>query len=51
VVRDYDGSSDALATLAQAPDWIKNWPGPFYVTVEQSARDYFETLQFAWDWA
>ena len=51
VVRDYDGSSDDLARLAQAPDWIRTWPGPFYVTVEQSARDYFETLQVAWDWA
>jgi hypothetical protein len=50
-VRDYDDSSDDLATLVQAPDWIRTWPGPFYVTVEQSIRDYFETLQVAWDWA
>jgi hypothetical protein len=50
-VRDYDDLSDGPAALPQAPDWIKNWPGPFYVTVEQPSRDYFEMLQAAWDWA
>jgi hypothetical protein len=49
-LRDYDDSSDDLAALPQAPDWVRNWPGPFYVTVEQSARDYLEMLQVAWDW-
>jgi hypothetical protein len=49
-LRDYDDSSDDLAGLPQAPEWIRTWPGPFHVTVEQSARDYFDTLQVAWDW-
>jgi hypothetical protein len=48
-LRDYDDASDDLAALPQSPEWVRNWPGPFYVTVEQSARDYFETLQVAWD--
>jgi hypothetical protein len=50
-VRDYDDSSDALAALPQAPEWVRNWTGPFFVTVEESSRDYFEMLQVAWDWA
>jgi hypothetical protein len=49
-IRDFDDSSDKLATLPQAPAWVRTWEGPFYVTVEQSARDYFEMLQVAWDW-
>jgi len=49
-IRDFDNSSDKLAALPQAPGWTRNWGGPFYVTVEQSARDYFEMLQVAWDW-
>jgi hypothetical protein len=49
-IRDFDNSSDKLAALPQAPQWTRNWDGPFFVTVEQSARDYFEMLQVAWDW-
>ncbi len=44
-IRDYDDSSDDLASLPSAPEWVRNWPGPFYVTVEQSIQTYFDARQ------
>ena len=40
-VKDDQYESDDLRTADAAPDWIKNWNGPFYVEVEQSIEDYF----------
>jgi hypothetical protein len=44
-IRDYNDSSDDLASLPSAPEWVRNWPGPFYVTVEQSIQTYFDARQ------
>jgi len=41
-IRDYDDSSDDLAALPSVPEWIRTWPGPFYVTVEQSIQQYYD---------
>ena len=49
-IKDYSDSSDDLVSFAQAPDWAKNWPGPFFVTVEQSIDEYFKFADVAWDW-
>ena len=49
-IKDYSDSSDDLVELAKAPDWAKNWPGPFFVTVEQSVAEYFKFVDVAWDW-
>lgn len=43
-LRDDDMGTDNLAQLPNAPDWIKNWPGPFYVAVEAAIASYFGTL-------
>lgn len=43
-LRDDDIRTDNLAQLPNAPDWIKNWPGPFYVAVEAAIAAYFGTL-------
>ena len=34
-VQDDSYESDALRNAEGAPQWIKDWPGPFYITVEQ----------------
>ncbi|AME28615.1 hypothetical protein [Burkholderia sp. PAMC 26561] len=49
-IKDYSDSSDDLVSFAQAPEWAKNWPGPFFVTVEQSIDEYFKFADVAWDW-
>jgi len=41
-IRDYDDSSDDLASVPGAPEWVRTWTGPFYVTVEQSIQAYFD---------
>jgi len=33
--------ADALRTSQHAPEWVKDWPGPFYVDVEQSISEYY----------
>ena len=50
-IKDYDDSSDDLASLPSAPEWIRSWPGPFFVTVEQSIDEYFKFVDVTWDWA
>ena len=50
-IKDYDDSSDDLASLPNAPEWIRSWPGPFFVTVEQSIDEYFKFVDVTWDWA
>lgn len=34
--------ADELRLSEHAPQWIKDWSGPFYVDVEDSIADYFE---------
>jgi len=31
--------SDVLRDLENAPAWVKDWSGPFYITVEESEDD------------
>lgn len=40
-LRDGSDQSDALRDAPGAPTWIRAWAGPFYVTVEESVRDYW----------
>lgn len=41
-IRDDHSTSDELRSGPGAPEWIREWSGPFYVTVEESIREYFE---------
>lgn len=41
-LRDYRDESDDLRMAAFAPDWIRNWNGPFYVTVEDEIGTYLD---------
>jgi hypothetical protein len=40
-LEDDQYDSDRLREAPNAPAWIKNWSGPFYIEVEQSIADYF----------
>ena len=39
---DNSDDSDRLAKSDSAPEWIRNWSGPFYVEVQQSVQAYFQ---------
>jgi len=41
-IRDDCYTSDDLRFSDNAPDWVRNWTGPFYVAVEDSIMSYFE---------
>ncbi len=41
-LRDDQYETDALRHVAGAPQWIKDWEGPFYVAVESAIADFFE---------
>lgn len=32
---DNSNESDALSQHPNAPAWVKNWPGPFYIEIER----------------
>lgn len=40
-LRDDSYETDELRELETAPLWVRNWPGPFVVEVEQSIAAYF----------
>lgn len=40
-VRDDDYESDELRQVETAPEWIREWGGPFWVEVEQSIQEFF----------
>lgn len=40
-IQDCQYESDALHEEEAAPEWIRDWSGPFYVTVEESIRAFF----------
>lgn len=44
-LKDNDYPTDDLRYTDNAPTWIKEWRGPFYVRVKDAIRDYFD----AWD--
>jgi hypothetical protein len=41
-IEDDDYSSDDLRFSDNAPEWAKDWDGPFWVQVEDSIKAYFE---------
>jgi len=40
-MRDDDYATDYLRESANAPGWVRDWSGPFYVEVSESIRDFF----------
>ena len=43
-LKDNSDASDDLARSPSAPEWIRNWSGPYYVEVAQSIEDYYAAL-------
>lgn len=41
-LRDDDYASDYLRESTEAPAWIKEWSGPFYIEAEESIREYWK---------
>ena len=41
-VRDNSDASDGLKTAVGAPDWIRTWDGPHYVTVADDIASYLD---------
>jgi predicted Fe-S protein YdhL (DUF1289 family) len=48
-MRDNSLESDDLQFAAMAPDWIRNWGGPFYVEVADSTAEYLEQRELLKD--
>jgi hypothetical protein len=40
-LKDNRDESDALISAKNAPHWIREWSGPFYIVVENSIAAYF----------
>ncbi len=40
-MRDDDYATDALRESANAPTWVREWSGPFYVEVQESIAKFF----------
>lgn len=34
--------TDHLRNADNAPAWVRDWPGPFYVEVERSIADFYD---------
>lgn len=51
LVEDNSHESDALRYHERAPVWVKNWSGPFYVTIDtvENIPDEYDTLESALD--
>ncbi len=41
-LQDCDYESDALRELPSAPEWVRDWGGPFSVVVEDSIKEFFQ---------
>lgn len=41
-LRDDQYETDDLCYVPGAPQWIKDWEGPFYVAVAEAIAEYFE---------
>jgi hypothetical protein len=41
-LKDDDYPTDDLRNHASAPEWVRDWSGPFYVQVADSIEAYFE---------
>jgi hypothetical protein len=44
-MQDDQYESDDLARLDMAPEWVRDWSGPFWVGVEQRISDYFTSKE------
>ena len=44
-LQDDQYDTDDLRNAAAAPQWIKDWSGPFYIEVQQSISDYFDNKE------
>lgn len=44
-LKDDDYRADDLRYVMSAPTWVVQWPGPFWVEVEEAIRQYFEREQ------
>ena len=40
-MQDHDEAAESLRDLPEAPEWIKNWDGPFNIKVTESIAEYF----------
>lgn len=45
LIEDDQYDSDDLRTTRNAPEWIRDWSGPFYITVADSIKAYYENLK------
>ncbi len=43
-LRDNSFATENLSFHDNAPIWARQWPGPFWVEVAQSIRDYFAAV-------
>lgn len=41
-ISDNEYSSDHLKADPNAPRWIRDWHGPFYITVEDQIKEFFD---------
>lgn len=46
-LKDNRDNSDRLRDGRNVPTWIKNWPGPFNVQIEDAVIEYFEAKEAA----
>ncbi|MBM3105517.1 hypothetical protein IIE18_10235 [Pseudomonas sp. V1] len=44
-MEDNSYESDGLMHALSAPDWVRNWTGPFYIECQEAIRAYFEGSQ------
>ncbi len=44
-LRDNSFATENLRFHDNAPIWARQWPGPFWVEVAQSIRDYFAAVE------
>jgi hypothetical protein len=42
-IEDDRQESDNLRFSPNAPEWIRNWSGPFYVEVAEAIQEYFDS--------
>jgi hypothetical protein len=40
-LRDDDYDTDNLRFSSNAPNWVRDWSGPFYVRVAEAIQDYY----------
>lgn len=43
MLRDDHPETDAFKDSRNAPQWVKDWEGPFYISMDESIAAYFET--------